>query len=592
MIHGTKRAVADGHAARRDPPDRPRAARPPRLDALPDARTTCVDARRRAAGLLPGLPLLPPRGPRPPRAGVRAGATATRPDLAGVLDALAPVLGDGAAARRRQRFQQTSGMVMAKGVEDCAFYRWARLTSLNEVGGDPSVFSVDRRRLPRRRWRRGRPTRPHAMTAASTHDTKRSEDVRARIAVLAEVPRPVGATRSTGCWSARPAARPGLRQPAVAGGGRRAGRATRRCATGCTRYAEKAMREAGDRTIVDRARRGLRGGRARGRRRGVRRRPGARRDRRGAARRRRRRVAATRCRPSCSASPSRASPTSTRAPSCGSSASSTPTTAARSTSRPRARSWSRDASRRDHRRSCSSTREALRLRRDRPELFTSYAPCPASGEAADHVLAFDRGGAVTVVTRLPRGAGRTRRLGRHRPRAARRPLARPAHRHRRHQRRQRPGGGAARPSCRWRCSRRSPSARAGAAGSTSGRRDRSGCGSASGDDGRRPERGPATGGDRPATARRARSTTATSSTTRTPRSPTRGRAGSPTASTAGRGPSTPSAFAWTDGGWRGRPLAGATIYELHVGTFTPEGTLDAAIERLDHLVDSASTSSS
>ena len=45
------------------------------------------------------------------------------------------------------------------------------------------------------------------------------------------------------------------------------------------------------------------------------------------------------------------------------------------------------------------------------------------------------------------------------------------------------------------------------------------------------------------------------------------------------------AHPWTDGAWRGRPLAGATIYELHVGTFTPDGTLDAAIGRLDHLVD-------
>ena len=46
-----------------------------------------------------------------------------------------------------------------------------------------------------------------------------------------------------------------------------------------------------------------------------------------------------------------------------------------------------------------------------------------------------------------------------------------------------------------------------------------------------------------------------------------------------------SAFAWTDGRWRGAPLSGAVIYELHVGTFTPDGTLDAAIERLDHLTD-------
>ena len=49
------------------------------------------------------------------------------------------------------------------------------------------------------------------------------------------------------------------------------------------------------------------------------------------------------------------------------------------------------------------TAEALRLRRERPELFTSYTPLLAEGPAADHVLAFDRGGAVTVVTRLPVG---------------------------------------------------------------------------------------------------------------------------------------------------------------------------------------------
>ena len=49
------------------------------------------------------------------------------------------------------------------------------------------------------------------------------------------------------------------------------------------------------------------------------------------------------------------------------------------------------------------SRAALTLRRDRPELFTTYAPVPASGSAADHVLAFDRGGAITVVTRLPVG---------------------------------------------------------------------------------------------------------------------------------------------------------------------------------------------
>ncbi len=46
-----------------------------------------------------------------------------------------------------------------------------------------------------------------------------------------------------------------------------------------------------------------------------------------------------------------------------------------------------------------------------------------------------------------------------------------------------------------------------------------------------------------------------------------------------------AAFRWTDRGWTGRPLPGAVLYELHIGTFTPEGTFDAAITRLDHLVD-------
>jgi maltooligosyltrehalose trehalohydrolase len=70
----------------------------------------------------------------------------------------------------------------------------------------------------------------------------------------------------------------------------------------------------------------------------------------------------------------------------------------------------------------------------------------------------------------------------------------------------------------------------------------------------------------------------------TPR-PTRARGGSPRACTACPAAVRPGAHEWGDGAWTGRPLAGGVVYELHVGTFTPEGTLDAAIERLDHLVD-------
>ena len=58
------------------------------------------------------------------------------------------------------RFQQTSGMVMAKGVEDCAFYRYSRLTSLNEVGGDPAHFSRRSVATSTRRWPSGSATGP------------------------------------------------------------------------------------------------------------------------------------------------------------------------------------------------------------------------------------------------------------------------------------------------------------------------------------------------------------------------------------------------------------------------------------------------
>ena len=71
---------------------------------------------------------------------------------------------------------------------------------------------------------------------------------------------------------------------------------------------------------------------------------------------------------------------------------------------------------------------------------------------------------------------------------------------------------------------------------------------------------------------------------RRPPARTRGRGGSPRACTACRGGSTRGAYEWGDGPWTGRPLAGGVVYELHVGTFTPEGTLDAAIGRLGHLV--------
>ena len=98
------------------------------------------------------------------------------------------------------------------------------------------------------RWRRARRTGRTRMTALSTHDTKRGEDVRARITVLAEIP-DEWETALDRAARPRAAARPGLRLPAVAGGARRVDRdAGRGPARRLHAYAEKAMREAGDRT--------------------------------------------------------------------------------------------------------------------------------------------------------------------------------------------------------------------------------------------------------------------------------------------------------------------------------------------------------
>ncbi len=91
------------------------------------------------------------------------------------------------------RFQQTCGPVMAKGVEDTAFYRYLRLAALNEVGGDPGRFG-----LPVAAFHEAcaalQADWPLSQTTLSTHDTKRSEDVRARLVLLAQVPREWGET--------------------------------------------------------------------------------------------------------------------------------------------------------------------------------------------------------------------------------------------------------------------------------------------------------------------------------------------------------------------------------------------------------------
>jgi (1->4)-alpha-D-glucan 1-alpha-D-glucosylmutase len=95
------------------------------------------------------------------------------------------------SAPRVRRFalkvQQFTGPMMAKSLEDTAFYRYHRLLALNEVGGDPAAKPLSVEDFHERMWARARDW-PHGMTATATHDTKRGEDARTRIMALAEIP--------------------------------------------------------------------------------------------------------------------------------------------------------------------------------------------------------------------------------------------------------------------------------------------------------------------------------------------------------------------------------------------------------------------
>ena len=85
------------------------------------------------------------------------------------------------------KLQQYSGPVMAKGLEDTAFFRYNRFIALNEVGGHPDKFGVTLATFHKANAQRAKRW-PHTMLGTSTHDTKRGEDARARLAVLSEMP--------------------------------------------------------------------------------------------------------------------------------------------------------------------------------------------------------------------------------------------------------------------------------------------------------------------------------------------------------------------------------------------------------------------
>ena len=139
-----------------------------------------------------------PGHPVDPAAAERLGATveralATRPDLGTELALLERLLLDADTTSEAGRdlvvrFQQTCGPVMAKGVEDTTFYRWHQLAGLAEVGGDPGAIE-DPSVTHLHAWaRRQAADHPTGMTTLSTHDTKRSEDVRARLLAAAGDP--------------------------------------------------------------------------------------------------------------------------------------------------------------------------------------------------------------------------------------------------------------------------------------------------------------------------------------------------------------------------------------------------------------------
>ncbi|MDJ0393117.1 malto-oligosyltrehalose synthase [Rhodococcus sp. G-MC3] len=173
--------------------------------------------------------------------------TAEQPELEEGLEAITAALIAGGESA--VRFEQVTGAVTAKGVEDCLFYRATRLVSLQEVGGEPSEFGVTPAQFHLAnadravRW-------PAAMTTLSTHDTKRGEDVRARIGVLSQTPELW--TRCTADWEVlapSPDGATGLfLWQNLFGVWPVDGRITDELRARIHAYAEKAIREAGLRT--------------------------------------------------------------------------------------------------------------------------------------------------------------------------------------------------------------------------------------------------------------------------------------------------------------------------------------------------------
>jgi (1->4)-alpha-D-glucan 1-alpha-D-glucosylmutase len=188
------------HAARREVADTILAAEVRRIAALvpvPEAAPSTEEepgeaadrVRTAVAELLCGFPVYRSYLPESRSALEIAVSVARthRSDLTDVLSTIRAAMLAEPQGLLATRVQQTSGMVMAKGVEDTTFYRWNRFVALNEVGGDPSRFGASPTEFHAAMATR-EASWPATMTTLSTHDTKRSEDVRARLAVIAEIP--------------------------------------------------------------------------------------------------------------------------------------------------------------------------------------------------------------------------------------------------------------------------------------------------------------------------------------------------------------------------------------------------------------------
>jgi (1->4)-alpha-D-glucan 1-alpha-D-glucosylmutase len=400
MIRGTKRRITDGilhsemlRLARLVPADTGLAAEP------------AADALSEIIAAFPVYRSYLPEGEEVLKEACEL-AVRRRPELGRAVGLLLPLLLD-ASAELARRFQQTSGMVMAKGVEDTAFFRYTRLGTLTEVGADPTEFAVTPDEFHARMARRAAGL-PLSMTTLSTHDTKRSEDTRARISVLAELapewkaslgrlqnlaPLPDGPLANL-LWQAVAGVWPADRERLQS-------------------YARKAAREAGNSTnwmdpdaafeetlaaAVDAA---FDNAAVRAELNAL--------------------VAVLEPYGACNAlgaklvqltmpgvpdvyqgtefwDHSLTDPDNRRPVDFGE----------RRRALAALDAGGRPASFRDDAAKLLVTSKALRLRRDRPELFTGYTPVHASGAAAGHLLAFGRGsasapGALTLATRLPRG---------------------------------------------------------------------------------------------------------------------------------------------------------------------------------------------